>query len=73
MVLGWKYDTHSIMISLPDQKHSAWSHDLEKILHKGTASHSELNTIIGCLNHVSYVIPTARHFFSRIRHFKSSL
>ena len=73
VILGWKYDTCRLIISLPDQKYSAWSHDLETIMHKGTTSHSELDTIIDRLNHVAYVIPTARHFLSRIRYFKSSL
>ena len=46
---------------------------MDQLLHKGTTSHSELDTIIGHLNHVAYVIPTARDFRSRICHFKSSL
>ena len=72
VILGCKYDTRSLVISLPDQKYFAWSHNLEQLLHKDTTSHNELDTIIGRLNHVAYVIPTAKYFLSRIRHFKSS-
>ena len=73
MILGWTYNTRSLIISLPNQKYTAWAHDLDQLLLKGTSSHNDLNSIIGRLNHVTYVIPTARHFLSRIRHFKSSL
>ena len=56
VILGWTYDTHSLIISLPNQKYTAWAHNLEQLMLKGTSSHSELDTIIGRLSHVAYVI-----------------
>ena len=73
VMLGWTYNTQSLIISLPNQKYTALTHDLEQLLLKGTSSHNEIDTIIGRLNHVAYVIPTDRHFLSRIQNFKFSL
>jgi hypothetical protein len=55
------------MIILPKDKFQAWSADLQVIVanHKGT--YGELESMLGRLNHVAYIIPLARHFLGKLR------
>ena len=68
LFLGWSYNTRTLTISLPDHKHTAWSRDLETLVHTKTTSAPTLESLIGRLNHVGFLIPSARRFLSRIRH-----
>ena len=71
MLLGWLYDTRRLLISLPDDKYINWSNDIATMRKEKQTSYSDLDTLIGRLNHVGYVIPSARHFLSRIRQLKT--
>jgi hypothetical protein len=66
-VLGWRITTHSLKVSLPDDKFRAWSDDVTRILAKRTCMVKELETLVGRLNHAAYILPTARHFLRRIQ------
>ena len=66
-VLGWRIDTRRLRIELPDNKFSVWSGDLEKMLRNGGGAYNELDTLVGRLNHASFVLPMARHFMGRLR------
>ena len=70
IILGWLYDTRRLLISLPLDKWSNWSKDLLDLIKNKQTSFHDLDTLIGCLNHVGYIIPTARHFLSRICNLK---
>ncbi|KAI2502043.1 hypothetical protein MHU86_12446 [Fragilaria crotonensis] len=67
IVLGWRVDTRRLEVSLPDDKHKAWSEDVVRLIDEGHCGAKELETLVGRLNHASYIIPNARHFMSRIR------
>ena len=67
IVLGWTIDTRRLRISLPTDKYRAWSSDLKLFREARRCSHSELETLVGRLNHTAYVLPSARHFLNRIR------
>jgi len=66
MVLGWILDTRHLLISLPPNKHRAWTNSIETILAKDWVSHQELEELIGRLNHAAFIIPMARHFLGRL-------
>ena len=66
-LLGWRINTRSLLISLPDDKQVAWSNSIDELLTRGSARESELDTLIGRLNHVASIIPLTRHFLSRLR------
>ena len=70
-LLGWFYDTRRLRISLPSNKFKAWSNQVRDLIKSRQTSFSALDTLIGRLNHAAYVIPTARHFMSRIRSLKT--
>ncbi len=67
VVLGWKINTITLVISLTPDKFHSWQQDIQKILENKKASNEELDTLIGRLNHASGALPIARYFLNRIR------
>ena len=65
--LGWVYNTRTLQINLPTQKHTAWSEDIINLIKTKTTTATTLESTIGRLNHIGYLIPSARHFLSRLR------
>ena len=72
LLLGWLYDTRRLCVYLLANKFIAWSKSLKDLIKQRQTSFSELDTTIGCLNHAAYVVPTVRHFMSRIRALKTT-
>ena len=70
--MGWLYDTRCLLISLPDSQTIAWIDSITDLITRGETTSSDLETIIGRLNHVGYVLPTALHFLSRLRKLQSA-
>ena len=65
-VLGWEVDTRSLTIALPQPKLTAWYDNITLILLRNKTTHSELESLIGRLNHIANVISHMRHFFNRL-------
>ena len=68
IVLGWELDTRALILRLPFDKYTAWLADIHILLNTATTTLTELESTIGRLNHVAYVIPLSRHFLSRLRY-----
>ena len=68
MILGWIVDTRKLSVALPQDKFKSWTRSVDDILrrHKSPAPAKDLETLMGRLNHASYVIPYARHFTGRL-------
>jgi hypothetical protein len=71
MILGWTLDTRRLLLSLPTDKYDEWSTDIRKMISSKSSKGDKLRNTIGRLNHVGFIIPTARHFLERIRHFEA--
>ena len=67
-MLGWIINTRSMRVYLPEDKAKAWSNDIEAILKSNRIVHKDLESTIGRLNHVGYILPTGRYFLNRLRH-----
>ncbi|MGL4352121.1 MAG: hypothetical protein ACRCT2_16490, partial [Plesiomonas shigelloides] len=67
IILGWLLNTRCLTIALPLHKVEAWSASILAILDRGRATYQDLDTLIGRLNHVGFIIPNARHFLGRLR------
>lgn len=67
--LGWTINTRLLLLLLPLDKFSAWSADIVELLGRPdrVVTRPELETLIGRLNHASFVIPLSRHFLSNLR------
>jgi hypothetical protein len=72
IILGWVVDTRRFIIELPQHKVKGWIKELRHLRKTGHASEKELDSLIGRLNHVGYVLPAARHFLGRLRQAKFS-
>ena len=70
--MGWIYNTRRLLISLYDPKIFAWIKTITDLIAQGETTASETETIIGRLNHVGYILPTDRHFLSRLRKLQSA-
>ena len=68
LVLGWLIDTRSLLMSLPDDKYLAWKSDIERLLNRVLNIHfTELDTLIGRLQNVCFLIPQGNHYMSNLR------
>jgi hypothetical protein len=65
-VLGWLLDCRRLLAALPSDKFDAWTTEILSIICNQHCSRKDLETIVGRLNHVSFSIPLARHFLSRL-------
>jgi hypothetical protein len=66
IVLGWNLNTRLLLILLPDDKYEAWSSDIIAIVASTRTTFGKLESTIGRLNHVGYIIPLACHFITRL-------
>jgi hypothetical protein len=66
IVLGWILNTRLLLLLLPGDKFEAWSADIRKIVEMKRATYGELESTIGRLNHVGFIIPLACHFLGRL-------
>ena len=66
--LGWDINNHSLRVSLPEYKQSAWTNDIKEALASTKINTDKLESLIGNLNHAAHVIPPARYFLNRLRH-----
>jgi hypothetical protein len=67
IVLGWLLDTRRLLILLPEDKLLAWEGDMTTIIETEKATFGDLESLVGRLNHVSYLLPLGRHFLDRLR------
>ena len=65
--LGWLIDTHRLLIALPPDKWKAWSDQIQSCLTDEALPCKTIETLIGRLNHVCFIIPDARHFMNELR------
>ena len=68
-LLGWDADARRLLLRLPWSKHLAWRDDMLRLLRARSATRSELDTLVGRLNHVGHTSfqPHDTHFLSRLR------
>ena len=65
--LGWLLDTWRLLLSLPLEKHSSWAASIVFMLLTEPCDYDALDTLVGRLNNVCFIIPQARHFMSYLR------
>ena len=56
MILGWLFNFRKLTVYLPENKYVAWTRNIKDILIAGKTNHTELDTLIGRLVHVGFVI-----------------
>jgi hypothetical protein len=66
IVLGWEIRTRDLKVASPYDNHLAWREDLVALIKASRASWKELESMIGRLNHASFLIPLSRHFLNEL-------
>jgi hypothetical protein len=59
-VLGWTLYTRQLLVSLSSDKFSLWSSDIRRHIIRGSLVATKLETLVGRLEHVGYLIPLMR-------------
>ena len=66
--LGWKVNTRLLTVALPSPKAAAWRAEIDQVLLESRAvKFARLQSLIGKLGHVCFIIPDARHFMNNLR------
>jgi len=65
-ILGWLINTRTLTISLPEIKASVWYQEIEAIIEEGRVHYKRLESLLGRLNHIAYILSPMRHFMGRL-------
>ena len=69
LVLRWLLDTREFKIYLPTDKAICWISEINEILKpEARAKSKQIESTVGRLNHVGYIMPQGRYFLNRIRY-----
>jgi len=66
-ILGWEINTRSLTIRLPEKKFKVWHAELHEVITQKKISFTDLEKLIGRLNHTAAACPLMRYFLNRIR------
>ena len=67
VILGWGFNFRTLTVNLPEHKHIAWAREISQMIVSRRTTKQQLESTIGRLGHVGYVIPWVFHFLSRLR------
>lgn len=67
IILGWRWDLRSLIISLPVNKFIAWTATIVDMIKTQQTKTTALESTIGRLSHLALILPFVHHFLSRIR------
>ena len=68
IILGWLLDTREFKIFLPADKVLLWIKEIDEILQgKRRVKAKTIESTIGRVNHVGYIMPQGRYFLNKLR------
>ncbi len=67
IILGWHFNFCTLTMALPEHKHIAWSSKIWTMIADGRMTKKAIESTIGQLGHVLFVIPWVFHFLSHLR------
>ena len=70
MILGLFFDFRRMLVSLPSNKHTAWSKDIDDMITKKETCFSKLDTVISRLGNVGVIVCPIFRFLSRLGELK---
>jgi hypothetical protein len=66
-ILGWYFNFRTLTLTLPERKHIAWSREIKLMIQARKTTKRILESTIGCMGHVGFMIPWVYHFHSHLR------
>ena len=67
IMLGWVLNFRSLIISLPENKATAWSNEISEMLEEGKTQSKRLERNIGRFVNIGMILPYVHHFLARLR------
>jgi hypothetical protein len=67
MILGWQFNFRTLTVTLPEHKYIAWLQEIQQTIKTRRTTKKPLESTIGRMGHVGFVIPWVYHFLSRLR------
>ncbi len=67
VILGWHFNFRTLTVALPEHKYIAWLQEIQQMIKTWLTTKKPLESTIGCMRHVGFVIPWVYHFLSRLR------
>lgn len=64
--IRWLTNTPAFTIALPQDKAAEWLNQIDQLIAQWHPTFADLDSTIGQLNHVGFIIPNTQHFLSRI-------
>ncbi len=61
VILGWLFNFRALTVSLPDHKFITWTAAIQKMITLKRTTSKDLDTTIGRMGHVGFVIPWVYH------------
>jgi hypothetical protein len=66
VILGWLFNFRTLTIFLTDHKFIAWMAAIQQMITLKCTPSKDLDTTIGQMEHVGFIIPWVHHFLSRL-------
>ena len=68
IILGWLFNFCMLTVSLlPNHKYIAWSNEIKQMIRSRRTMKKQLESTIGRLGHIAFIIPWVYHYLSRLR------
>ncbi len=67
IILGWLFNFRTPTVTLPEHKYIVWSREIRQMIKKQWTTKKQLESPIGRMGHVDFVIPWVYHFLSCLR------
>jgi len=68
IVLGWEINTRTLRIHLLMNKFTDWNENINSYLSNPRVDKKAMESLVGRLNHVAYIMDMLQHFMNRLRH-----
>ena len=65
--LGWDFRFNEHIISLTDEKFNKYMKELAAMGTAGSTNKKQIESVVGKINVIGYVLPATRHFTARLR------
>jgi hypothetical protein len=66
-ILGWLFNFRTLTVTLTKHKYITWSAEIQKMIHTNKTTKQDLESTIGQMGHIDFVIPRVYHFLSFLR------
>ena len=66
-ILGWLSNFRTLTVSLPEHKYIAWLNEMRQMIRSRRTTKKQLESLIGRLGQVGYIIPWVYHYLSQLR------